>query len=493
MKDLLGKKISIRLVLILVFFSLIYSSISLVNHYFFRTAILDLGIFNQAIHHYSKFSNNPITVYYSETSLNYLGDHFSPILILFAPFKYLFGSYTLLIIQILSISFGALGIRKIAKLKLKNHKYADLFLIHFLGIWAIYSALSFDFHTNVIAAMLVPWLYYYYEIGNKKMVMFYFILILASKENMPIWMMFILIGFILQSYKKGIKKLLVFEIPLLLITLIYFIIVTKVIIPFYNKENNSYQLFYYSQFGKNFSEIALYAITHPFEIFQLLYKSQLPEPAYADIKMEFHFMTLVSGGFALIMYPRFLIVLVPIYLQKMMANNHTFWGINAHYSIEITPIICIALIQFASKFEYAFFLKYILFATILSTYYYSYSTMESRKSIWYNKENEVFYDKMHYNSHLNVRAIHHGLENIPSNASVSSCTELAPHLADRDSIYYFPFIKAASYIVLLNDNSGHYPLSKEEIEQKVNELISSGSYFIFYNKNNLLILKKSNP
>ncbi len=91
-----------KLTLVLFFFGIIYSLISLVNHYCFRTYALDLGAYTNALYDYIHLQWNDSSVF-KEVPENLLSDHFDLYLILFSPFIYLFKTYTLLIIQIISV------------------------------------------------------------------------------------------------------------------------------------------------------------------------------------------------------------------------------------------------------------------------------------------------------------------------------------------------------------------------------------------------------
>ena len=49
------------------------------------------------------------------------------------------------------------------KLRFPENKYLPfLAVVHFFSMWGIYSALSYDYHDNVMAAMFVPWLFYFF-------------------------------------------------------------------------------------------------------------------------------------------------------------------------------------------------------------------------------------------------------------------------------------------------------------------------------------------
>lgn len=81
---------------IIFFSSLIYASVSLVNHYFFRTNTYDLGINNNAIFDYTHFRWNDCMIMQPAFE-NVLSDHFSLYPILVSPFYWIFGTYTMLI------------------------------------------------------------------------------------------------------------------------------------------------------------------------------------------------------------------------------------------------------------------------------------------------------------------------------------------------------------------------------------------------------------
>ena len=126
---------------VIIGFAIIYSVISLVNHYTFRTFAWDLGIYNQAMFDYSHFRINSNTVIQPCIS-NLLGDHFELVLPIISPLYYLFGYYTLLIVQIAAILMGGFGIYKYIELISNKSYMALLAMIQFFSFYGIYSARS---------------------------------------------------------------------------------------------------------------------------------------------------------------------------------------------------------------------------------------------------------------------------------------------------------------------------------------------------------------
>lgn len=191
-------------------FSIIFASISLINHYNFRTYALDLGIYNNAIYDYSNLNWNDSTVF-KEVPENLLADHFDAYLMIFSPLRYVFGAYTLLIVQIVSIIFGAFGVFKVMLLQPKTKALANLAAVHFMLFFGIYNALAFDYHSSTVAAALIPWAFYYHQ--KSKILPFFGVLLflLISKESMSVllgWICLILAveAFIDPFRKKERKK-----------------------------------------------------------------------------------------------------------------------------------------------------------------------------------------------------------------------------------------------------------------------------------------------
>lgn len=478
------------LILILCVFSVICISISLVNHYLFRTAALDLGITNQIIYNISHFHAPISTLYTENIEIHFLGDHFSPIFYLFAPFEYLFGSYTLLIIQIVSVLFGGIGVYKYATYKNPGQFFKYFHLLHFLGIWGIFSALAYDFHTNVFAAMLAPWLFYFYEKRENKKFLLIFILMLLCKENMALWMIFILIGLMFKNRNNNLKSILKFELPLLFITIVYFIVVIKYLMPYFSQNEQILQILRYEYLGNTFGEIFTNLISHPIQTFSLLFEIQTKQLEFVGIKSETLFMLIISGGFVFFRYPRYLIMIIPIYAQKMLAVNSIFWGINGQYSIEFVPILAIALVDFIANYPVEKLKKWLLIGVVLLTYYFNSDTLKNRKSFWYNKINSNFYEVSHYKTTHKIDDIYSALKLIPDGEPLSCASELSPHLYNRRGLYYFPRIANAKYIALFKTGGSTYPLTEVEFNAKIAEIIQSPKWELIYDKNNLIILRK---
>ena len=92
-----------------------YALISLVNHYLFKTYALDLGLYTHAMYDYTHFRVDDCSLF-KAVPQSILSDHFDLYLVIFSPLIYVFGSYTLLIVQIAAVLLGGWGIFKLIDL-----------------------------------------------------------------------------------------------------------------------------------------------------------------------------------------------------------------------------------------------------------------------------------------------------------------------------------------------------------------------------------------
>lgn len=143
------------LLCVLVLFGVVaYSAFSLVRHGHFESGGYDLGLFDQAIWHYSRFEA-PVSTIYLAGPANVLSDHFSPILVVLVPFYWLWDNIdVLLIAQALLLAFAAVPIWLFVRRRL-GVVPAYCFAGAYLAYWGILQTVAFDFHEVAFAVPLI--------------------------------------------------------------------------------------------------------------------------------------------------------------------------------------------------------------------------------------------------------------------------------------------------------------------------------------------------
>ncbi len=473
-----------NLVITLIVFGLVYSLISLVNHYCFRTYALDLGAYTNALYDYVHFQWNDSTVF-KEIPENLLADHFDLYLILFSPFSLIFQSYTLLIFQILFVLIGGIGVFKYFSLSERKTNLPIVATICFYSFFGIFSALSCDYHSNVIAAMVVPWFFFYFKQSKYRASFIVLIFILISKENISLWMTFICLG-LLFEYKKN-KRSVQYLVLFSSISLVYFMVISGVVMPALSA-NGTYPHFNYSVLGNTVFGALTHLLTHPVEAVKTLFINHTNHPFGNYVKLELHIFLLLSGLYMLIFKPWYLIMLIPIYFQKLFNDNYIIWGIDGQYAVEFAPVIIIgafSVIGEIRKEKWGKIVTVLVFIGILS----STIRMMDSTTMYTNKSKVRIYQCSHYKRDYNGKLVYEQIDKIPESAVVSAQSSFLPHLALRDHIYLFPIVKDADYIVY-SVKEEPYPLTKEAFNIKIQDILNSKEWKDQFRNEDIVILKR---
>lgn len=479
-----NKKYPFYFWLILLAFAIVYALITFVNHYYFRTNTHDLGLYVNALYDYARFRANHCTMLYPYMP-NLLGDHFTVVQLLFAPFSYVFGSYTLLIAQWAALLMAGVGIYRYILFKTDNNRiYAALAMLHFYCFFGIYGALGFEYHDNVIAACLMPWFFLYFEQKNIKLTALFCLWILLTKENMAMWMICVGFGLAWLHYKD--RQLLKTGLLTGIVAMVYFVVVVKFIMP--SLGNGEYRHFHYTILGSNWGEAFTTLLTNPMRpIKYLLFDINDKIHLY---KGDLYAALLLCGGVALVIKPQYLFMLLPIILQKVWSNDIYKWGIFNHYNIEFAPIITIAF--FTVAYQYIKNTKWLYFVGFLGVVgsILCLNNIVTRYGNFYfsNQKNNIF-NAEHYKCDFDVEEMNRAINLIPANAIVSANNPAMSRLANRDVVYFFPDVNDAEYLFLVDDKVTYYPISQEQYYKRVAEVTATG-WQLIYNKNITKIYKR---
>lgn len=467
-----------------ILFAIVYSIISLINHYHFRTFALDLGAYTNALYDYCHFQFNDSRVF-KEISENLLSDHFDLYLIIFSPFSLVFKTYTLLIIQIIFILLGGWGVYKYFTLDHKNSSIPLFASIWYYSFFGVFTALAFDYHSNVIAATLIPWFFYF--IKQRKLVWSFVLVffILIGKENISLWMAFISLG-LLFEYRKQVQirnSLMI----IFVLSVSYFILITSFVMPFFSN-NNSYPHFHYSFLGSNAKEAFIFLLSHPIESIKTLFVNHIGDTEADYVKMEFYIYLLISGFFILFKKPQYILMVLPIIFQKMFHDRYVMWSTYGQYSIEFVVIMVIGIFTVISEIKSDKLRKIIMYFIIIANLAVTIRVMDNA-IIHLGRERIRIYKSAHYQRDFDVKALHQQIKNIPKEAIISAQSPFVPHLALRDHIYQFPMVDNADYIIFSMEESP-YPLTEKDFQIKVNNILKSEKWKLEYIEGPIRIVKR---
>ncbi|MFA4851737.1 MAG: DUF2079 domain-containing protein [Bacteroidales bacterium] len=477
---------------VLIMFGVIYTAIVVSNHYFFRTFALDYGLYNQSFWDFAHFNIGKNTVQQPVLG-NFFQIHPDFTLMVISPLYWimgwLFGTYTLLIIQNIFILIGGYSTFLLVKNKTNDFWISFLSLIHYFFIWGHFSALTSDYNDTTVAATVVPLFLYFFDKRKYVFSTLCFLFIIIAKEHMPIWFIFISLSLILIYWKD--KKRMYVSFAYIGVSLVYLFFLFKIFIPGNESEEFPYVGFSYSALGNSPVDVILFIINHPIKTFELLFVNQSGDPTFNGIKAEFYYVFLISGGIILFFNPKYFIMFIPVIAQKVLNDGYIRWGIYSFYSIEIVSILSLSVFIIISQFRNIRITRitgiFICVITIFTTSYLF--NKNHRKLPWYEPIKENFYDTKMFHADFDVKKVYSALKKIPSDASVCATETVVPHLAFRKNISIFPYVRDAEFIFILLDNST-YPLTKEGFDRNLNEYLLDEKWGVILDDYPILILKK---
>jgi hypothetical protein len=318
------------------------------------------------------------------------------------------------------------------------------------------------------------------------------VLALFSRENIPLWYIFIFIVLAIEHHRE--RKVVVYSLIGIAISIIYFILLFKIFIPAIETPGIKYALFNYSALGTTPGEAFIFMVKNPVESIRLFFVNHLDNPSYDGIKAEFYWVYLISGGFVLFKKPQYFIWFIPIVAQKVLNDLPSRWGIATYYSIEVVTLlplsVFLALSSFKSKRIQNTLVTVVCLATITMTIF-KLEKENNKAPELLNTAKVKFYSKQFFEPPFNVKEVNKLLKKIPAKAKVSASSMLLPHLAQRQNIYYFPNVKDAEYIVFsVFDN--HYLFSHTFNEDSRNKYLLDPNWKIVGKEFPVFLLKQKN-
>ena len=406
----------------------VYCLISLVNHYLFKTYALDLGLYTHAMYDFlhgriddcSMFKDQPQSI---------LGAHFDLYLFFLSPLVFVFGSYTLLVVQIVAVLLGGWGVYKLIGLYTDDDWLPILATAILFFSFGVIHPFAFDYHSNVLTAMMLPWLLYFIKKQQFWQSSLMVVLFVLGKENLSLWLFFIAIA-LMWDYRKD-RKTLWYLLGYALFGLAYFLIINMVVMPKIGGEGISR----YHHLGNNYAEIALQLITHPGETLRLLFANTSGLERCDGVKEEFFVCALATGLLFTILKPNYFLMLIPLIGQKMLSSYHLFWGVSLQYSVEFMPVLVISsflvIIKLKNRVLRMVLAVALLVSTILTTFY----TIEVPRSYVVLDQTCIYQGRHYEQKKFDATYARQLIKQIPDDASVSAASMFVPHLALREQIY----------------------------------------------------------
>ena len=312
-------------ILAIAVYTLIFGALTLWKYFNFAYNAMDLAIINQVFYH-SSLGNLFGSSIHAPT---YLGDHFSPILLLLLPIYLLYKSpITLLLLQTVILALSAWPLYLITKKLLSQPWAAAVSLIWLLNPF-VQNINLFEFSFLPLAVFFIFWSFYFYQDKNFWPFVALIGLALLAREDVALVTM--TFGFLAVLEKRKLK----WSLTPIILSVAYFILSLKITALFADAGQYKF-LVYYSWLGSTPLTFIQNALLKPWLIISHL--AQLPT-------LEFILAALLPFAFLPLVKPKNLILGSAILAQLALGSA----GLSAtllymHYASLFLPALFISLI-----------------------------------------------------------------------------------------------------------------------------------------------------
>ncbi|HDY74217.1 MAG TPA: DUF2079 domain-containing protein [Euryarchaeota archaeon] len=473
---------------ILFFMTLLYFTaftvFSINRHNRFGTSGFDLGIFDQAIWLLSRGEPAFVTV----RGLHIFGDHASYIHLFTAPLFWLWDDVrALLVLQSFAIASGAVPIYLIARDRM-NSRWSPLV---FSAAYLMYPSLQhinlWQYHPETLGVPFLLWAFYFAAAGRAKPYYLFVALTLITKEEFALTV-FLLGLFVAVKYDRRMGAVTSIAAVLWLLT------VFKILLPYFNPMGYfrfSQGQVVFGKLGRTPAEVVANVFLRPKTVFHALVNS---------VNATYLFNLLAPVGFLAALSPLTLGVASLVLFTNMISDFIYMHLFNHHYTAIIIPVIFVATVYGVSNLKTRRLrhaaLALLIGSTILGNIYLAPFDASLK-----NYRHTIRLVKNFGNPNPGYEeAAYQAISLIPEDASVSATPFFVPHLTHRKIIYEYPnpFEQANWGVADENPPSKDVeyllinmePLP-EEHRQIVRSLLELGLFETVYEKNEILLLKKS--
>ncbi len=298
--------------------TVVYATFAVLKHDHYGSGF-DLGIFTQAIWHYSQLQAPASSI---RGFANLLGDHFHPIVILLAPLFWVWSdARALLVAQAALIAASVVPVYLFARPRL-GRRPAHLLAFAYASFWGLGAGAGYEFHEVAFAPLLIAmtillidrrrWGGYWITVG----------LLLCVKEDLALFAC--CLGIYLLTLGEARRGLLT-----LAAGAVWYEVATQILIPHF-AGGGAYGYWTYPAFGHGLGDAVLTVLRAPWTPFTVAFDHAEKAETLLYLLLPFLGLTLCS---------RLAILAVPLLAERFLSSNPQLWSPMFHYSLAIAPVL----------------------------------------------------------------------------------------------------------------------------------------------------------
>ena len=468
----------IFIIVILFFFTSIFSFIAIQSHNHFATFGWDLGFFDQIIW---KVSQGDLVAYSTIAMENLLADHFQVVLYLLAPLYWIRSDVRMILIaQAFLVVFAAYPIFLLAKQVSKHVIFSFAIVLSYLLFAGTQWTMLNEFHQMAFAPLFISLAIYFLHKKNVKGFFISIVGLLVTKEELGL--LVASLGFVVWGFYK-MRRVGLFTI--ILGTAGFFALV-YIIMPAISV-HGVYSHFDLGEAGYTPMDAVKRGIGDP----GFVIKSMISP----SIKLRTIFDSFLAFGFLPLAQPILLIPILGNFATRFIYAGPQFtkWVNVNHHAASLGPLLAVTTIYASAMLvEYLYKRKHtsVKLSWLSITVYITACTL-LQNIILHGPINSFFKYQLYVDQPW-MRDVREVIARIPKDAVVAAQNSIVPHVSQRNAIYLLPEINDAQYIVVdLHDGPNKFsPLSKEETQNLISVLIDTAQFRVHYSSREAMLLKK---
>jgi uncharacterized membrane protein len=304
-------------------FAGLYATISVAGFERLQVRSFDLGIFEQAIRHYAHLQAPIVDL--EGAGHNFLGDHWSPAIVVFAPFYRLFPTpVTLLVGQAVVIALAVVPITRAGMRHLGRWSGVAVGLAFGMS-YGVQAAVSFDVHEVCLAVPLLAFALEALLASRWVAVAAWAAPLVLVKEDLGLTVAALGLVLVLVGARRWGFGLVAFGLASVALTM-------TVLIPHFAMEAGGSRLSELSSQSGAGDSLLHRILSLPLNVVQ-------SEPKATTVLL----LLAVTAGLA--MRSPMLIMVLPTLGWRFLSTNQFFWGQSFHYDVVLMPIVFAALID----------------------------------------------------------------------------------------------------------------------------------------------------
>jgi uncharacterized membrane protein len=325
---------------------LVYAVYAISRYETYLVAGYDLGIFDQVVRSYAHFEAPIVTL--KGDGYNIWGDHFHPIIALWAPLYWLWDDPRMLLVgQVLVVAVAVIPVHRFL-LRHMRARWANLMAAAIILGWPIEDLIDFDVHEIAFAVPLLAWAIDALDTRRYRQLIAACGLLLLVREDMGA--VVAMAGLVCAGSawwrararrrageEPVVDRGVLVGLGLVVAGAAVFVLVTMVVIPHFS--TGGFDYWDYSQLGDGVSGAIVGALTQPWKVVALLFWPGMKTLTWLLLLVPLLFLPLRS--------PLALLAL-PIMAERMLADRENLWTFHFHYNAPVWIILALAAVDGAA-------------------------------------------------------------------------------------------------------------------------------------------------